>query len=143
MILVNLCSASTSSATLALGSIPIITTARRPIALINMLNTAPRPQLVNHKVRTATLRLAVGAVHADIARRTLAPVVVTGTLLHAKVFGCSAGYGTFAEDFGEGIAGFVGLTGLDCVAGFKGLAQGSVLWLGEGDGEEGSKNEDG
>jgi hypothetical protein len=143
MILVNLSSASTSSATLALGSIPIITTARRPITLINMLNTPSCSQLINHKVRTATLRLAVGAVHADISRCALAPVVIAGTLLHAKVFGRSASYGAITEDFGEGIPGFVGLAGLDCVANFEGFAEGGVLGLGEGGGEERCEDEDG
>jgi hypothetical protein len=108
-----------------------------------MLNTASSAELINHKVRTATFRLAVGAVHADIARRALTPVVVTGTLLNTKVFGCPTGDGTFPEDFGEGVAGFVGLAGLDCVADLKGLAEGGVLGLGEGGGEERCEDEDG
>jgi hypothetical protein len=143
MVLVDLSPTTTSSATLALGSIAIVTTARSPVTLINMVHIPTSAQLINHKVRAATLRLAVGTVHADVARRALAPVVVTGTLLDAEIFGCSAGYRPFAEDFGESIASFVGRAGLDCVADFEGFTEGGVLRLGESGSEERCEEEDG
>lgn len=108
-----------------------------------MLNTPTTAQLINHKVRASTLCLAVGAVHADIARRALAPIIVTSTLLHAEILGCSARHRAFTEDFGESIASFVVLAGLDCVADFEGFAEGGVLGLGESGGEERSEKEDG